>query len=1366
MRSNSSLDMLLASLRRRQAFVTLLQETWRCGTEMIQQDGFVFIGAGPQQQSRRGSRGVGIVLSGLALGAWQRAGHELHNDAGDRLIAVRLEVRDERHRSRRLGLFIISGYAPTSGHPMAELVAYYEGFSRLLARARPGDIVVCGVDANASIGRGRLGQLDDGERQQAGAVGAFGLEHVNQAGRRLRTFLESHQLASLASFYGKAHYSTWQHPRTHRGYQLDHLLVSCSDRRRFADAGSCPFQLIASDHRAVGGRMRFATSLQRRPDPRADMLRPDYSALSSPAGQEAFARDVLARLGVLPAQSAQPERDYDGRVIMGSAGSGGGGGGGDRSGGGGGGSADSSDDVQQHHGPTPAVRASRDGCKFGGPGLLCVTQHVSLDIAVSDDGRASLSFSPQPTYSQLASALRQTVLETLPAKPKPQPPWFEACAPQLLALIGERDTASAVHATEQSGESAARLRVARRRLQAAVRDATSSWIVARCETVNATITSAHGVGEAWKIVGELKSGLMGATRQPVPAKMRKPDGSLATSPDENAEVFRVHFKALFGRAPTDEPNYDPSIIDALRQRLVVEESGALPTDVEIRRALGKLRNSGPGDSGLPARVWKALGSTAESFSLVRQMVLNFWETEVMPAEWDIGLLKILPKKGDKSVPGNYRGIMLLEVAYKIIANIVLMRLSPIINSREHLDHETQCGFRSGLGTADASFTVKQLIRKRREHGLETWILFVDLVKAFDRVPRELLWLVLLKYGVSPKLVSLLKAMHNHVLVNFLVDGILSTLLSIIGVKQGDLLGPPLFIFYMAAIMETWRASSSYELCAFRTRRDFVMTGRTHRCTGEDFTVPGSEYADDGAFTFCSRADGAEQTPRLMLHFGRWGMEVHAGVLAPPPQPTALSLTLSADGSITTTIAPLTAKVIKESKTEMLFCAAPAHCYTDPSSFDGADLSLILLPDNRFVAVVDRFPYLGDIVSRTGDDALAVEARVLAGSRAFGALRSCVFASPSMSRVAKKAVYESVVMSVALYGSESWSLREPWLQQLRVMQAFHLRVMSRTTRTHTWRHHISTQELGRELGIDSIDTLVARRQLRWLGHVSRMDWQQRLPRRMLSSWVPCPRPVGAPAMTYGRSIGRALDHFHIAEARWHELAADRGVWRGTLADGFPPPAFRPPPPPPPPPPISQTRPTRRAAAAANMAMANATAHDQVLQRRISDYARSGTQRGNAHVPLHATALQLGTANNGSGRRTPFSQAAWFLSQAWVLSSQLPTGVTLKIGQMAKGLQELSQEEEVEAQMIRELHAEMRDFAQRCQWDADDAAQDYMLARLAGNLAQRASYKKRVEDREKRAKRMHVNVKILGEELDQDKKGLDRHLHGARLHPSRH
>ena len=145
------------------------------------------------------------------------------------------------------------------------------------------------------------------------------------------------------------------------------------------------------------------------------------------------------------------------------------------------------------------------------------------------------------------------------------------------------------------------------------------------------------------------------------------------------------------------------------------------------------------------------------------------------------MLKIIPKKGDLSQPGNYRGILLLEVAYKIIAKIAHARLVPIA---EKLDHESQRGFHPGRGCADAVFAVKLSMKKRSEHCNEAWIVFLDLVEVFDRFALDLLRIILKRIGFHPKIITILKSLDENVNVKFTFGTVTHILSSIFGVKQG------------------------------------------------------------------------------------------------------------------------------------------------------------------------------------------------------------------------------------------------------------------------------------------------------------------------------------------------------------------------------------------------------------------------------------------------------------------------------------------------------------------------------------------------------------------------------------------------------
>ena len=305
-------------------------------------------------------------------------------------------------------------------------------------------------------------------------------------------------------------------------------------------------------------------------------------------------------------------------------------------------------------------------------------------------------------YTRVSNAMEEAAKEVLPVKCRAQPSWFVTAKETLSKLIEERNTAMAVSFKHRTRSHTQRLRRARKNLKAAVTEAKNAWIKDKWNELNKGHLQ-KGTANCWQALAEIKKGL--SKTAPAAVKMMtKEDGTKCVTSEENSEVFRVHFDKLFDRVPDCSKDFD-----SLPQLSTSVEIPDVPYNKEIADACRSLKNKAPGESGLKPQLWKAMLTDDRTFHLLKSLVLDFWNSELPPRQWMTGLLKILPKKGDLSQPGNYRGIMLLEAAYKIVSILLLNRLRPIA---ETLDHEQQCGFRPGRGCNDAVFTVKMAMKKR------------------------------------------------------------------------------------------------------------------------------------------------------------------------------------------------------------------------------------------------------------------------------------------------------------------------------------------------------------------------------------------------------------------------------------------------------------------------------------------------------------------------------------------------------------------------------------------------------------------------------------------------------------------------------
>lgn len=143
------------------------------------------------------------------------------------------------------------------------------------------------------------------------------------------------------------------------------------------------------------------------------------------------------------------------------------------------------------------------------------------------------------------------------------------------------------------------------------------------------------------------------------------------------------------------------------------------------------------------------------------------------------IVTIYKHKDNHSECGNYRGISLLCTAGKILTRIMATRLQPLA---ERILPETQSCFRTGCGTSDMIFALRQLQEKCREQYQPFHLAFIDLTKAFDSVSRDLLWKILARFGCPGKFVRILELFHTGMQARILTNCELFPVKS--GVKQG------------------------------------------------------------------------------------------------------------------------------------------------------------------------------------------------------------------------------------------------------------------------------------------------------------------------------------------------------------------------------------------------------------------------------------------------------------------------------------------------------------------------------------------------------------------------------------------------------
>ena len=302
------------------------------------------------------------------------------------------------------------------------------------------------------------------------------------------------------------------------------------------------------------------------------------------------------------------------------------------------------------------------------------------------------------------------------------------------------------------------------------------------------IEEAKGRGDfrqMYKEVGEVRRGF-----QPRCTICKDKSGNLLGEKSSILDRWAEYFETLLNGGGEEEHQRDLGVrVEERMREEGLEEEIEAPTEGEVADIIKKLKSGkAPGLDGITAEMLKHGGGSL--VKLIWKLTVEIWEREEMPEEWSMGVVCPIHKKGDRKICGNYRGITLLNLGYKVMGRVIANRLAPRM---EEVVGEYQGGFRKGRSTTDQIFTLKQIIEKGYEYGVTLHNLFIDFKQAYDTVKRNALYEALEDLGIPKKLIRMVKMTMANSRNVVKIGREYSRVFNVNeGLRQGDVLSTILF----------------------------------------------------------------------------------------------------------------------------------------------------------------------------------------------------------------------------------------------------------------------------------------------------------------------------------------------------------------------------------------------------------------------------------------------------------------------------------------------------------------------------------------------------------------------------------------------
>lgn len=351
----------------------------------------------------------------------------------------------------------------------------------------------------------------------------------------------------------------------------------------------------------------------------------------------------------------------------------------------------------------------------------------------------------------------------------------------------------------------------------------------RCEEVENKIGGSRAK-EAWRFLAEMRQNKQEKCRIPL-IEMDK---------------WKEYFQNLL-QEKRDE------YIKTINNGLPSQEKVSDITMAELENELRQMQNGkAPGPGGIPIELIK------HSPSQVKEKLLEIYNDCLqgryeIPKEWRYAMITPIFKKGDKKCCESYRGISVTSSIGRLYGRIIKSRIE-----KEWSDLEEQSGFRAGRSCTDNIFCLRNLIEKRYAKNMETHLVFIDLRKAYDTVPRTKMMEVLEQTEINTKYTNTIRSLYVNTKSSVKVGHQISPEFETTkGLLQGCCLSPTLFKIYISYALNYW--SRKCQAMGIKIDTSYIYT---------------LLFADDQVVLASDADDANYMVRKLHEEYKKWGLEIN------------------------------------------------------------------------------------------------------------------------------------------------------------------------------------------------------------------------------------------------------------------------------------------------------------------------------------------------------------------------------------------------------------------------------------------------------------------------------------------------------------